>query len=1305
MASRMARKAGLLIKFSDDPLPCFAPCLPLYFFSIISSPTCLRPRQPLVTDDRHRLYYDSRGMMLCLTVLLGVLALSEARPDALSEFTKRSDRRISGHDTRTYCGISVEQCAGRCHTDSDYNCRSFEHDGSCCRTSESNTETDPSHYEVRSGTDYYELKPGAWLDYYTEFKNHRLQDSANQVLCNLKPDDCGRKCMQATFQCRSFYFDRSFGCCYLSDKTRSSGSYVSSSSHDYHEVKSGGMMLCLTVLLGVLALSEARPDALSEFTKRSDRRISGHDTRTYCGISVEQCAGRCHTDSDYNCRSFEHDGSCCRTSESNTETDPSHYEVRSGTDYYELKPGAWLDYYTEFKNHRLQDSANQVLCNLKPDDCGRKCMQATFQCRSFYFDRSFGCCYLSDKTRSSGSYVSSSSHDYHEVKSGALSDYFEVQRSHQLANNNDLVLCSVSVDDCQQRCLQETSFSCKSFDFTHSWGDLSNNHISTLPYGIMEDLSSLQTLKLNGNTFSNFDMGIVLNIPNLRNFYLSSSTLVRFTWTYQPETVPGVSCPSSNCYSACGDPSYLNGPQDWSRLQAHLVIKKLYFDLSELFYYVSDVTQSVTIYADTVVTSVGVSFNFALTINARQFWTDDGYLSFSLPSGQHSGPMVSCGLLDDNWRQINIKIGDRLKVNLVTNESYAMPYPCSQTSNSALTVQADKDVLGLAVQCARILADSHDLSDPRSLPLTMVDWTIVQARRGGAIGAVHHDAIQARSELKLAGAGYHYVPYMSMAVYQNMLSNYYSQINVYRQEYNRLMDRTQSINVRLEAARALLARVDDVTYLQEQDLADLEQEIERTKQTRVDMKARFEESKVDLDSARRDFEDGIEQYKQEQAAKAAFGFLRAILSIFTLGAQPPEDDSVEDIQELIGAVVDIANTIQELSGLFDDLADFDALLDETMAAVEDLALAEYENYILDVQHAADLHVSLVEWGNLKVAADVLLGHGNVQKIRGSGKYRRALSDTSQWGKAVSEQTIALAQMMVQYQSGQRWLKASERERDRIQAQISLDESRREISLETEAAAGMQAFQACLLVKLGMNNILLDYCGSYFYFQFRQCGSSYRPSLSDDMLTLLQKINNANRDAQASLGSFTRVPQPFDDIQIHLSDSINADDCQGIDSCPIDQLKETGSLSFTLDLSNPTFSGWDRVRIERVRAYIRGADNTGSHLRVSISNSGEFLDRYQGTDYEFASLPVKRRFEYNPNGLPGSDIIVDGEVHQSFTGYFFQTTPFTTWIIQLQPSLNPGLDLSGVTRVEIHFKGSVVTNYRGVEVPKSLVINL
>ncbi|XP_078617018.1 glycerotoxin paralog 1-like [Branchiostoma floridae x Branchiostoma japonicum] len=1203
------------------------------------------------------------------------------------------------------------------------------------------------------------------------------------------------------------------------------------------------MMLCLTVLLGVSALSGARPDALSEFTKRSDRRISGHDTRTYCGISVEQCAGRCHTDSDYNCRSFEHDGGCCRTSESNTENDPNLYEERSGTDYYELKPGAWLDYYTEFKNHRLQDSANQVLCNLKSDDCGRKCMQATFQCRSFYFDRSFGCCYLSDKTRSSGSYVSSSSHDYHEVKSGALSDYFEVQRSHQLANNNDLVLCSVSVDDCQQRCLQETSFSCKSFDFTHSWGccylsssdrttasssyqsasgidyyqvktgyrwrtdgrcghgysadlatpaecnpdgdyccvntrcqtgtcssgadyrgwdrcgerectcsssdkrvscnsrsltsvdffvprstryldlrsndlhglpvatlvglnelttlDLSNNHISTLPYGIMEDLGSLQTLKLNGNTFSNFDMGIVLNIPSLRNFYLSSSTRVRFTWTYQPETLPGVSCPSSNCYSACGDPSYLNGPQDWSRLQAHLVIKKLYFDLSELFYYVSDVTQSVTIYADTVVTSVGVSFNFALTINARQFWTDDGYLSFSLPSGQHSGPMVSCGLLDDNWRQINIKIGDRLKVNLVTNESYAMPYPCSQTSNSALTVQADKDVLGLAVQCARILADSHDLSDPRSLPLTMVDWTIVQARRGGAIGAVHHVAIQARSELKLAGAGYHYVPYMSMAVYQNMLSNYYSQINVYRQEYNRLMDRTQSINVRLEAARALLARVDDVTTLQEQDLADLEQEIERTKQTRVDMKARFEESKVDLDSARRDFEDGIEQYKQEQAAKAAFGFLRAILSIFTLGAQPPEDDSVEDIQELIGAVVDIANTIQELSGLFDDLADFDALLDETMAAVEDLALAEYENYILDVQHAADLHVSLVEWGNLKVAADVLLGHGNVQKIRGSGKYRRALSDTSQWGKAVSEQTIALAQMMVQYQSGQRWLKASERERDRIQAQISLDESRREISLETEAAAGMQAFQ----VKLGMNNILLDYCGSYFYFQFRQCGSSYRPSLSDDMLTLLQKINNANRDAQASLGSFTRVPQPFDDIQIHLSDSSNADDCQGIDSCPIDQLKQTGSLSFTLDLSNPTFSGWDRVRIERVRAYIRGAANTGSHLRVSISNSGEFLDRYQGTDYEFASLPVKRRFEYNPNGLPGSDIIVDGEVHQSFTGYFYQTTPFTTWIIQLQPSLNPGLDLSGVTRVEIHFKGSVVTNYRGVEVPKSLVINL
>ncbi|XP_066297384.1 uncharacterized protein [Branchiostoma lanceolatum] len=146
----------------------------------------------------------------------------------------------------------------------------------------------------------------------------------------------------------------------------------------------GRMMLCVTVLLGVLAVCQARPDALSDFAKRSDRRISGHDTRTYCGIGVEECARRCQTDTDYNCRSFEHDGSCCRTSESNTENDPGHYEVRSGTDYYELKPGAWLDYYTEFKNHRLQDSASQVLCNLKPDDCGRKCMQATFQCSVHY---------------------------------------------------------------------------------------------------------------------------------------------------------------------------------------------------------------------------------------------------------------------------------------------------------------------------------------------------------------------------------------------------------------------------------------------------------------------------------------------------------------------------------------------------------------------------------------------------------------------------------------------------------------------------------------------------------------------------------------------------------------------------------------------------------------------------------------------------------------------------------------------------------------------------------------------------------
>ncbi|XP_078616030.1 glycerotoxin paralog 1-like isoform X2 [Branchiostoma floridae x Branchiostoma japonicum] len=545
--------------------------------------------------------------------------------------------------------------------------------------------------------------------------------------------------------------------------------------------------------------------------------------------------------------------------------------------------------------------------------------------------------------------------------------------------------------------------------------------------------------------------------------------------------------------------------------------------------------------------------------------------------------------------------------------------------------------------------------------------------------------------------GSRYVPYLAQSVYFSMLDDYYREANVFRDEYNRALDRTESVEVRLEAARRLLAKQNDIIQLQEQDLQDMATELEVAKETRKQMKARLDESNTKLDQAKVDFERGIEEYRQEQAAQAAFGFIGAIFGIFIGVIQIGLGDVVGGVSNIVGSTIDIADTITDLTILIRDLEEYNSIADD---AVESAAGAvsgnDYEGYILSMERVVELHIKVVEWDNLQNVASALLGHGEVTKISGSREYRKIMSETSNWGKALTETTIAEAELRVQYESRKRWLAAEKREKERIEAQIGIDESRREISLELTSAIGLTAFH----VKLELNNILLDYCNSYFYFQFQECGSTYKPNLGDDLVTLLDKVSNAAQDGLQNLASFNPPPQPFNNLNIRITDSPTA--CVNATECPVSLLKETRRLHVEIRHDHPNFLSWDRVRIEKIRVFLIGATLPSNRMRVSISTSGEFFDRYRSIEQDFVSVPLRRGFEYNPSS---NGVIVDGNIHDDFHGYYSLTTPFTTWVIDVSTGLNTGLDLSRLSRVELHMWGSLVSGSRDGQVLDNMVIDL
>ncbi|XP_078697422.1 glycerotoxin paralog 1-like [Branchiostoma floridae x Branchiostoma belcheri] len=129
--------------------------------------------------------------------------------------------------------------------------------------------------------------------------------------------------------------------------------------------------------------------------------------------------------------------------------------------------------------------------------------------------------------------------------------------------------------------------------------------------------------------------------------------------------------------------------------------------------------------------------------------------------------------------------------------------------------------------------------------------------------------------------------------------------------------------------------------------------------------------------------------------------------------------------------------------------------------------------------------------------------------------------------------------------------------------------------------------------------------------------------------ILPAVSNAAQDGLTNLASFNPPPQPFNNLNIRISDSPTA--CVNATECPIATLKDNKILHVEIRHDHPNFLSWDRVRIEKIRIFLIGATLPSNRMRVSISTSGEFFDRYRSLEQDFVGVPLRRGFEYNPSG--------------------------------------------------------------------------
>lgn len=143
-----------------------------------------------------------------------------------------------------------------------------------------------------------------------------------------------------------------------------------------------------------------------------------------------------------------------------------------------------------------------------------------------------------------------------------------------------------------------------------------------------------------------------------------------------------------------------------------------------------------------------------------------------------------------------------------------------------------------------------------------------------------------------------------------------------------------------------------------------------------------------------------------------------------------------------------------------------------------------------------------------------------------------------------------------------------------------------------------------------------------------------------------------------------------------------------------ELRENNVASVSLSLYNKQFRAFDKVRIEEVKVFLHGAQTSSGFLEVQIESESILQDRLGNRKYIFTGEKWNRLFRYKiprKTETLRSAYEIKADIHTSRTPLTLVPTPFTTWLISVPIEQNPGLDLSGLTSIEILFSGSFIVN--------------
>ncbi|ROT84987.1 hypothetical protein C7M84_021665 [Penaeus vannamei] len=767
--------------------------------------------------------------------------------------------------------------------------------------------------------------------------------------------------------------------------------------------------------------------------------------------------------------------------------------------------------------------------------------------------------------------------------------------------------------------------------------------------------------------------------------------------------------------------------QKYYRNTEHVQLDTLYFDLADLHLFTSEITQSVSIRADTVVLTRQITLVYLLNISARR-------VVFRFPIHSYADTSVHSPSTDGDFFTLSHEFGEingvivetfrhgNVQVTLLGSEAKPCTSPADVTD--ILPESTSLTQLDLAVQCSVSLLDRDEQALTAALQISSLAEVLSAASPVGGMGQVRSRAASVRnfasSRLSKSNASEPLpVPYLSLSVYSDMVDDLAWNVQFYKDTLDKLRNKLEQQSEAMfdlsmtfeerhadlefvyQESQTALTQAQSVFGSQENHLSNLRSHADSVYGLVFDVYAKFSEAATRYEAAFEDFKDGIRKAKES-------AFIRGCLGIFTTIGKCYTQKEYPNPAEIVNSIYQASDFVDEFDDMKDEMQESMLLINDLMRDVMDIIskletldppegdagtdwAAAFPDTTQLLSAAQSQMVSRTQWDVSTRGATILLDDSDMKKVSGSRQYRASVLELAEWGKRFSEKVAALG---VQHASEKadavgQMMATSETNEDNylsVLNQQNLVIMGLMLDFHTRARADM----------LAMARVLDEFCQAYRYNFFTDCTRSSRPTPADDYDAILLKLSKLQVGALDSLSSLTPPPQPFK----KTFDIVESPSCNGaLSSCPVSSLSSTGVATLVLsDWWGSELDFFDRVRIDTLQVFLSGASvPLDTSVILEVTQPAVFNDTFTGSIDTFTGHVTRCLVMYRQE-IPDGDIndavfLTDCSTHHFYDSYYTRSTPRGLYTVTV---VSPDTNLTLLQKLQIHVEGSWMPHAKASE---------